>query len=115
APGLLMWGASGFRMGTVGMLSILLFVNGIAGGMVFPASNNACIELMPEKVGTVVGLRNMFRNVGAALGISLVTFILHVSHDLTSGFTIVFIVLGLTFVVSIPLLFLMPAGRRAWG
>ena len=114
APGLLIWGATGFRMGTVGMLSILLFVNGIAGGMVFPASNNACIELMPEKVGTVVGIRNMFRNVGAALGISLVTFILHVSHDLTSGFTIVFIVLGLTFVVSIPLLFLMPAGRRAW-
>jgi MFS-type transporter involved in bile tolerance (Atg22 family) len=69
---------------------------------------------MPEKVGTIVGLRNMFRNIGAALAISLVTFILHLSHDSASGFTIVFIAFGLMPLVSIPLLFLMPAGRRAW-
>ena len=101
--------------GSVETLSLVLFLNGIGGGMVFPASNNACIELMPEKVGTIVGLRNMFRNIGAALGISLVTFILHLSPDPASGFTIVFIVFGLMFLASIPLLFLMPAGKRAWG
>jgi len=115
APGLPMWGITGLRWGTVETLSLLLFLNGIAGGVVFPASNNACIELMPEKVATIVGLRNMFRNVGAALGISLVTSILHLSPDPARGFTIVFISLGLTFLVSIPLLFLMPAGRKAWG
>ena len=68
APGLSLWGITGVRWGTVETLSLLLFLNGIAGGVVFPAANNACIELMPEKVGTIVGLRNMFRNVGAALG-----------------------------------------------
>ena len=47
--------------------------------------------------------------------VSLLTFILHVSSDPASGFTIVFIFFGLTFLVSIPLLFLMPAGRKAWG
>jgi sugar phosphate permease len=83
--------------------------------MIFPAANNACIELMPEKVGTIVGLRNMFRNIGAALAISLVTSILHLSPDSASGFMIVFIAFGLMPLVSIPLLFLMPAGRRAWG
>jgi Na+/melibiose symporter-like transporter len=71
--------------------------------------------LLPRKVGTIVGLRNMFRNVGGALAISLLTFILHVSPDRSTGFTIVFISFGLTFLVSIPLLFLMPAGRKAWG
>ena len=114
APGPLLWGAKWIPWGTMGMLSLLLFLNGVAGGMVFPASNNACIELMPQKVGTIVGLRNMFRNVGGALGISLVTFILHVSRNYAFGFTIVFVSLGLTFVVSIPLLFLMPAGRKKW-
>lgn len=114
APEVLAWGARGFPWGTVGMLSLLLFLNGVAGGVVFPASNNACIELMPQKVGTIVGLRNMFRNVGAALGISLVTFILHLSNGSISGFTVVFVSLGLTFVASIPLLFLMPAGKREW-
>jgi EmrB/QacA subfamily drug resistance transporter len=115
APGLSAWGVWGGRWGTMGMLSLLLLLNGIAGGVVFPAANNACIELMPEKVGTIVGLRNMFRNVGAALGVSLITFILHVNSDPANGFTIVFISFGLTFLVSIPLLFLMPAGRKAWA
>jgi EmrB/QacA subfamily drug resistance transporter len=115
APGLSLWGITGAVWGTVETLSFLLLLNGIAGGVVFPAANNACIELMPEKVGTIVGLRNMFRNVGGALGVSLLTIALHVSSDRASGFTIVFIASGLTLLASIPLLFLMPAGRKAWG
>ena len=91
---------------------IIMFLNGIAAGMVFPSANNACIELMPEKVGTIVGLRNMFRNIGGALAISLITFIQHLSRDAFSGFTVVFITFGILPLLTIPLLFLMPAGRR---
>jgi EmrB/QacA subfamily drug resistance transporter len=115
APGLSLWGITSSRWGTVETLSLLLLLNGIAGGVVFPAANNACIELMPEKVGTIVGIRNMFRNIGAALGVSLLTLILHLSSDPASGFTIVFISSGLIFLASIPLLFLMPAGRKTWS
>jgi EmrB/QacA subfamily drug resistance transporter len=115
APALSLWGVTGARWGTAETLAFLLLLNGIGGGVIFPAANNACIELMPEKVGTIVGLRNMFRNVGGALGVSLLTFILHVSSDPASGFTIVFIASGLTLLASIPFLFLMPAGRKAWG
>ncbi len=115
APALPLWRTTGARWGTIETLSLLLFLNGIGGGAVFPAANNACIELMPEKIGTIVGLRNMFRNVGGALGVSLLTLILHLSSDPTRGFTIVFISLGLMFLASVPLLFLMPAGRKAWG
>ena len=79
APALSPWGITGLRWGTIETLSLLLLLNGVGGGVVFPAANNACIELMPENVGTIVGLRNMFRNVGAALGVSLITFILHAS------------------------------------
>jgi len=113
APGLARWGITGW--GTIKTLSLLLLFNGIGGGVVFPAANNACIELMPDKVDAIVGLRIMFRNVGAAMGVSLITFILHVSLDPASGFTIAFISFGLAFLVSVPLLFLMPAGKRAWG
>jgi len=91
---------------------IIMFVNGTAAGMIFPSANNACIELMPEKVGTIVGLRNMFRNIGGALAISLITFIQHLSRDASSGFTVVFIAFGIMPFLTIPLLFLMPAGRR---
>ncbi len=102
--------ASG-RWGTLGTLSALLLLNGIGAGAIFPAANNACIELMPEKVGTIVALRNMFRNVGAAVGVSLLTVVLHVSSHTDSGFTLIFISLGLLSLASVPLLFLMPAGR----
>jgi MFS family permease len=116
APRLFPLGLTGVRWGTVETLSLVLFLNGLAGGMVYPASNNACIELMPEKVSTIVGLRNMFRNIGAALGVTLTTSILHLTGDPARGFTVVWILFGLTFLVSVPLLFLMPAGRRAsWG
>jgi len=86
----------------------------MGAGVIFPAANNACIELMPEKVGTIVALRNMFRNVGAAVGVSLLTIILHVSSNNVHGFSVIFVAVGLLFLSSIPLLFLMPAGRKSW-
>lgn len=73
APSVPIWDGVSSQRGTLEALSILLFLNGVGGGATFPAANNACIELMPEKVGTIVAVRNMFRNVGAALGVSLIT------------------------------------------
>jgi sugar phosphate permease len=80
-------------------------------GLALPASNNACIELMPEKVSTITGLRGMFRSVGGALGISLITIILHLSSTPAKGFRVTFIAFGLGLLFSIPLIFLMPDGR----
>jgi len=115
APTLSLWSIMGARWGVAETLTLLLLLNGLAGGAVFPAANNACIELLPEKVGTIAGVRNMFRNIGGAVAVSLLTLILHVSPDRSSGFSIVFSVFGLTFLVSIPLLFLMTGGRERMG
>ena len=114
APGLLLSGV-GTRWGVVQLLSFLILVSGIGAGITNPAANNACIELMPEKVATIMGLRGMFRTVGGALGISLITFILHVSSNPVNGFRITFIFFGLALASSIPLVFLMPTGKKAWG
>jgi len=59
----------GTHFGVVESLIFIVMLSGIGIGIVFPASNNACIELMPEKVATITGLRGMFRSVGGALGI----------------------------------------------
>ncbi len=83
------------RSGPAMMLSTLMLLSGIGAGMAFPAANNACIELMPTKVATIVGLRGMCRMIGAALGVSLITFILHMSPDRLTGFKITFIVASL--------------------
>jgi MFS family permease len=93
-------------------LAILVMVNGIGMGLALPASNNACIELMPEKVATITGLRGMFRGVGGAFGISLITVILHLSSTPGNGFSITFISFGLGLLSTIPLVFLMPTGKK---
>ena len=102
----------GINLEVAETLAILVMVNGIGMGMALPASNNACIELMPEKVATITGLRGMFRGVGGAFGISLITVILHLSSTPGNGFSITFISFGLGLLFTIPLVFLMPTGKK---
>jgi MFS family permease len=105
----------GIRFGVVESMSFIVLLSGIGMGIIFPPSNNACIELMPEKVATITGLRGMFRSVGGALGTSLVTVILHLSTTPTSGFRTTFVSFGLGLLFAIPLVFLMPPGRKGWN
>ena len=104
----------GIHLGVAEILSVLVMGTGIGIGIALPASNNACIELMPEKVATITGLRGMFRSVGGAFGISLITVILHLSSRPANGFRITFISFGLGLLFAIPLVFLMPAGKGEW-
>ena len=106
------WRMMGIHLGIAEILAFLVMLSGIGMGIALPASNNACIELMPEKVATITGLRGMFRTVGGALGVSLITIILHSTSDLANGFRITFISFGLGLLFAIPLVFFMPAGKK---
>jgi EmrB/QacA subfamily drug resistance transporter len=107
-----LWRMMGIHLGIAEILALLVMLSGIGTGIVLPASNNACIELMPDKVATITGLRGMFRTVGGALGVSLITIILHSTSDLANGFRITFISFGLGLLFAIPLVFFMPAGKK---
>jgi MFS family permease len=114
-PGLQLSRMISIHFGVAEILAFIVMVSGIGVGIALPASNNACIELMPEKVATITGLRGMFRSVGGAFGISLITIILHLSSTPTNGFRITFISFGLVLLFTIPLVFLMPTGKKGWG
>ena len=113
-PGLLL-GASGTQLSILKVLSVLMLVSGIGAGITNPAANNASIELMPGKIATIMGLRGMFRTVGGALGISLITCILHLTSSRLVGFRITFALFGLVLASVIPLVFLIPTGKKAFG
>jgi MFS family permease len=113
--GLLLQSTPGPHLGVAEILAILMLFTGIGIGIALPASNNACIELMPERVATITGLRGMFRYVGGAFGISLITIILHLGSTPESGFRATFILFGLGLLFAIPLVFLMPTGKQGWG
>lgn len=118
----LLLGDQGFRV--VGLLRLhwdvaetlaaLIMLSGIALGIALPASNNACIELMPAKVATITGLRGMFRYVGGAIGISFTTIILHASATPATGFRLTFLAFGVVLLCTVPLVFLMPTGKTGW-
>ena len=113
--GLELWRMMGIHLGITEILSFLVLVSGIGSGIANPASNNACIELMPEKVVAITGLRSMFKTLGGALGISLITFILHLSSNPDNGFRVCFTSFGLGLLFAIPLVFLMPTGKKEGG
>ena len=113
--GFLLLTVIGIQRGIVQTVIFIVMLYGIGMGFIFPSSNNACIELMPDKVATITGLRGMFRSIGGALGISLITVILHLSSTPANGFRTVFLSFGLGLLFAIPLAFLMPTGRKDWG
>jgi len=103
---------AGIHLGIAEILALLVLVNGIGIGIVLPPSNNACIELMPEKVATISGLRGMIRSIGGAFAISLITIILHCSPTPAHGFRTTFLSYGVGLLLTIPLVFLMPSGKE---
>ena len=98
----------GFHIGATPLLLIILGLIGIGHGICTPASNNACIELMPEKVATITGLRGMFRQLGVVVSVAIGTVLLHNIGDVRRAFFIVLFGSALILLISIPLIFIMP-------
>jgi EmrB/QacA subfamily drug resistance transporter len=107
--------ALGIQVGAAALLAAEALLLGLGMGIASPASNNACIELMPSHVATITGLRGMFRFVGGALGISLATIILRASATLADGFRNAFVAAGLLQLLAVPLVFFLPRGSRESG
>ncbi|MBI4283557.1 MAG: MFS transporter [Chloroflexi bacterium] len=101
-----------FQLGATPLLLIILGLYGIGIGIAAPAANNACIELMPDKVATIVGLRGMFRNLGSAGGIVVATLLIHTIGDVQRAFYVVLLAPALVVLISIPTIFIMPASAN---
>jgi EmrB/QacA subfamily drug resistance transporter len=90
-------------------LYLIMLALGIAAGVTAPASNNACIELMPERVSTITGVRGMFRQLGGAISVNIATLIINLSPNPFYGFRIVFIGLSLLLLLTFPAIWVMPS------
>jgi EmrB/QacA subfamily drug resistance transporter len=90
----------------------ILFLAGAGMGIIAPAANNACIDLLPDRIGTITGLRGMFRQSGSAISIALTALILEMIPDISLGFTIVFYGLAVIMLITTPVIFMMPKSAR---
>ncbi len=93
-------------------LTIGAAITGLGTGLSAPAANNASVELAPDDVGSITGLRGSARQGGAIIGIALATSVAaHTGHEVQS-LTQAFFVLSILLLCMVPVVFLVPDGRR---
>jgi hypothetical protein len=83
-------------------------------GFAAPATNNASLALAPEHVAAIAGLRGMFRQSGAIIGVSVATAFVARSQGPSLALEHVFFVLAVLMLLALPLVFLVPEQRGAW-
>jgi MFS family permease len=92
-------------------------LTGLGMGMSVPASNNASLQLAPESVAAIAGLRGMFRQSGAITAISVTTAVLARSSSAAQGADLqshLFLGFAAILVLMLPLIKLVPEHRGSW-
>jgi EmrB/QacA subfamily drug resistance transporter len=96
-------------------LAIGAAVTGCGMGLSVPASNNASLQLAPDQVAAIAGLRGMFRQAGSIIAVSVTTAVIARSHDPGLEQARVFVVFALLLVVLLPVVWWMvPDHRGNW-
>lgn len=96
-------------------LSIGAGITGLGNGIANPASRNACLQIAPDEVAAITGLRQMFVFTGIIFSVSTVTAILNRSAD--PGLAqahILWVVAAILLVVMVPLVFRVPEHKGSW-
>jgi EmrB/QacA subfamily drug resistance transporter len=96
-------------------LSIGAAISGLGTGVSAPASNNAIMQLAPDQVAAIAGLRGMFRQSGGIFAVSIATAILNRSSDPGLMQAHIFWVLaGVMVLLAVPLVYMIPDHKGAW-
>jgi EmrB/QacA subfamily drug resistance transporter len=95
-------------------LAIAAAVTGLGMGLSIPASNNASLQLAPDQVAAIAGLRGMFRQSGAIMAVSITTTIVARSGDPGIAQAHIFLAFAVLLLLGTPLVFLVPDHRGRW-
>jgi EmrB/QacA subfamily drug resistance transporter len=102
----------GAQVGTFWLVAAQVALGGLGMGLAAPASNNAALDLMPDRAAVITGIRGMFRSTGAVLGVALIVLALEFSPDKAAGLRTIFVALAAVLLAAIPLVFLIPDTAR---
>jgi EmrB/QacA subfamily drug resistance transporter len=113
AAGLLMM-ASSALLSPYAWLAIAAAVTGCGMGLSVPASNNASLQLAPDQVAAIAGLRGMFRQSGSITAVAVTTAIMARSDHPGPVQAHVFLVFAALLVLLLPLIKLVPEHHGTW-
>ena len=95
-------------------LSIGAAVSGLGMGLSVPASGNASMQLAPDQIAAIAGLRGMFRQSGAITAVSVTTAVIARSGHPGTAQSWVLVVFAAILVLIVPLVWLVPEHRGSW-
>ena len=95
-------------------LSIGAAVSGLGMGMSVPASNNANLQLAPDQVAAISGLRGMFRQAGASPGGWVPPAVIARGAHPGIDQAYVFLVFAVILLLLVPLVRLIPEHHGGW-
>ncbi|HZP26925.1 MAG TPA: MFS transporter, partial [Dehalococcoidia bacterium] len=102
----------GFHPSNMTLLALIVMIAGFGIGIAGPASNNTALDLVPEKISAVAGIRGMFRSTGGVLGTAAIPLALSQFNDKAQGWQAIFTVLIFVILLIVPLVFLIPDMAR---
>jgi EmrB/QacA subfamily drug resistance transporter len=95
-------------------LAIGTGITGCGMGLSTPASNNASLQLAPDQVAAIAGLRGMFRQAGAITAVSVTTAIIARSANPGMVQAHVFLIFAALIVLMLPLVKVVPDHHGTW-
>ena len=95
-------------------LTIATAITGCGMGLSVPAANNASLQLAPEHVAAITGLRGMFRQSGAITAVSVTTALMARSANPGLIQAHVFLVFAALLALLLPLIKLVPEHHGNW-
>jgi EmrB/QacA subfamily drug resistance transporter len=102
------------RLSPYAWLAIAAAATGCGMGLSVPASNNASLQLAPDQVAAIAGIRGMFRQSGSITAVSVTTAIIARSNHPGLVQAHVFLVFAILLVLLLPLVKLVPEHRGNW-
>lgn len=89
-------------------------ITGVGMGVSVPASNNAGLQLAPDQIASIAGLRGMFRQSGSIIAVSVMTAVAADSASPAMAQAHGFVVLSVLMLAAVPLIFTIPDHRGSW-
>lgn len=90
----------GLRVSSFVWLSALVAVAGVAFGFMNPSLNNASIDLSPDRIPAVAGMRGMFMSLGGTIGVTIILLVATRSGTPADGIQISFFGLAAVFAAA---------------
>jgi MFS family permease len=100
------------HVGTIPLLATEVALGGVGMGLAAPASNNAILDLLPERAAVVTGIRGVFRSTGGVIGTAAIVLALELSPDKAAGLRTIYGALAVLLLTTIPLTLLIPDTAR---